>query len=98
MLVQTTAASLADGPVEFVDSTQDMRFEYFDSFTIISLQSKMCQASLLAVRQASYALTLVTADNLKFMMLTTHQVASCREFNWIGCPKEAAYCKFFSAA
>ena len=96
-LAAAVSPSLPNGPVEFVDLAQAMRFEYFDSFTIVGMQSRLCQASLLAVRQASYELTLVTADNLKFMMITTQQIASCREFNWIGCPKQAAYCKFVSA-
>jgi hypothetical protein len=93
--VTTLAKALQAGPVEYVNRTQDMRFEYLDSFTLFTLRNNLCEGTVIATRQGAFDLHMIGGDNIKFMMITDYQIPTCREFNWIGCPKDTLYCYFY---
>lgn len=91
------AICIKQGPIEVVAEAKPMRFEYKDSFTLFTLQNNVCEGSVLAVRNNNFAIRPVAAENIKFMIITSHQITDCVNVNWVGCPNRAVYCDYVTA-
>lgn len=96
-VVLQAVQSINQGPIEVVEDPTPMRFEYKDSFTLFAMENKVCEGSVLAVRNQNFILRPVAAENIKFMIITSEKITNCSSMNWVGCPNQALFCDFITA-
>jgi hypothetical protein len=94
-LLTTRVLGVASGQIQRVDKDVQMKYEVIDGGNYSKISKSVCEGVLLQTDQINHQLDVWQLHNVKFLMITTHLIEKCGEFNWVGCPLEATYCKFF---